>query len=157
MQRQIGQVPLVPDVISRLCSTVPTEMRHYRDIVQACPGGGPVIPNQSLAVQRLERKIRTQESRFFFSSFFNECLIQKLFSPSFLLLPSHQLSFCLIHHYLHIILIISTLSTVPHDGFIRLCVMQTFLGANAPDTNTYTRKNMISFSCFVERYATYYK
>ena len=59
-------------------------MRHSRDIVQACPGGGPVIPNQSLAEQRLERKIRTQEFRFFssyafFFFFFNECLIKTVF------------------------------------------------------------------------------
>lgn len=71
-------MPLVPDVISRLCSSVPTEMRHSRDIVQACPGGGPVIPNQSLAVQCLERKIRTQEFRFV-SFFFQWMLNSKLF------------------------------------------------------------------------------
>lgn len=72
-------MPLVPDVISRLCSTVPTEMRHSRDIVQACPGGGPVIPNQSLAEQRLERKIRTQEFRF--RSFFQWMLNSKTAPP----------------------------------------------------------------------------
>ena len=111
-------------------------MRHSRDIVQACPGGGPVIPNQSLAEQRLERKIRTQEFRFFSSSaffFFQWMLNSKLYfisphthththSSCSFCLASHQLSFHFIHHYLHIILIISTLSLVSADGFVRLCV-----------------------------------
>lgn len=110
-------------------------MRHSRDIVQACPGGGPVIPNQSLAVQRLERKIRTQEFRFcsFFQWMLNSKTAPPPHPPPFLLLASHQLWFHFIHHYLHIILIISTLSLMSHDGFIRLCVVQTFLGANVPD------------------------
>lgn len=151
-------MPLVPDVISRLCSTVPTEMRHSRDIVQACPGGGPVIPNQSLAVQRLERKIRTQEFRFFSSAavffffFFNECLIQNciFFSPpsssscSFCL-ASHQLSFRFIHHYLHIILIISTLSLASADGFVRLCVSRRHFWVQAVlDRQT---KHVLGWKC----------
>lgn len=129
-------MPLVPDVISRLCSTVPTEMRHSRDIVQACPGGGPVIPNQSLAVQCLERKIRTQEFRFslFFPLLFNECLIQNsFFLPLLLLLASHQLSFYFVHLYLYIILIISTLSFVSLDGFICFCAMKVLFGVNVPE------------------------
>ena len=67
-------------------------MRHSRDIVQACPGGGPVIPNQSLAVQCLERKIRTQKFRFFLF-FFNECLSQNSFFSLLALHSLHQLSF----------------------------------------------------------------
>lgn len=126
-------MPLVPDVISCLCSTVPTEMRHSRDIVQACPGGGPVIPNQSLAVQCLERKIRTQKFRFSFFFFFNECLIQNCVFPPFLLPDSHEPSFYFVHLYLHIILIIYTLSLVSLDGFISFHVTQIFLGTNVFD------------------------
>lgn len=83
-------MPLVPDVISRLCSTVPTEMRHSEDIVQACPGGGPVIPNHSLAPRRSERKIRTQEFSLSLSLFFNECLIQNIlpYVPAACLTPA---------------------------------------------------------------------
>lgn len=83
-------------------------MRHYRDIVQACPGGGPVIPNQSLAVQRLERKIRTQESRFFFLFFFQWMLNSKTvfplipsasFTSAFILFNSYLPSYYIDHFY----------------------------------------------------------
>lgn len=84
-------MPLVPGVISRLRLTVPVETRHCRDIVQACPGGGPVIPNQSLAMRRSEREIKTREFRFFFVfslslSLFLQCMLNPKYFFSFLAL-----------------------------------------------------------------------
>lgn len=62
------------------------------DIVQPCPGGGPVIPNQSLAVQCLEWKIRTQKYTFFspldderFNSEIPSCFLRISFHSVFLI------------------------------------------------------------------------
>jgi len=159
-------VPLVPEVISRLCGTVPTEMRHSGDIVQACPGGGPVIPNQSLAVQRLEREIRTQEFRFslllflFFLLLFNECLIQNCFfllplvpparlTPAFILFHPSLTSYYIDHFCL---------------VFARFRVTGTCLGTNALDKTPPTcasgkKKNtsLCTLSPALLRDATYHK
>lgn len=125
-------MPLVPDVINRLCCTVPVETRHCRDIVQACPGGGPVIPNQSLAVRRFERKIRTREFRFFYLFFLNACLIPTkkkipllhIFFPSLASLPSFILLLYFIHLYLRILFKMLSFSQADL-GLICYSVMQT--------------------------------
>lgn len=85
-------------------------------------------------------------------------------------LASHQLSFHFIHHYLHIILIISTLSLASADGFVRLCVSRRHFWVQAVlDRQTKhvlgwkcgacvcVCVRSLSFSCFVEQYATHHK
>lgn len=96
MQRQIGQVSLVPRVISRLCSTVPTEMRHCPTLSRwgTCHPK-PELSSAVLGVKDQDPKIH----------FFPYWMVKDLIQKKHLLLPVPQLSFCISH--LYIILIIS--------------------------------------------------